>query len=192
MSHAWTIPILFSCVYKDIPIYIAYTYYIAYNWLVNKTIYIRDEDTAVWDRAKELAGEKLAPVIVDGLKKYVAQRETEEAQGRGFERIVLSYQDGDDNLIPKKKAFTGRWIIPTAKPFDLHNEEGSEVDRYAVAITAKNAAVIYYWTEDAEHFFGKHFRVFPSLKDAAANLDVKWAAIKAIETIGVPVDELDI
>jgi hypothetical protein len=163
-----------------------------YNWFVNKTIYIRDEDTPLWDRAKELAGEKLAPVIVDGLRKYVAQREAEEAAARGFERIVLSYQDADDNLIPKKKAFTGKWIIPTTKPFDLHDEDGSETDRYAVAITAKNAAVIYHWTEDGEHFFGKHFRVFPSLKDAAADKHVRWAAIKAIETIGVPVDELDI
>jgi len=34
--------------------------------------------------------------------------------------------------------------------------------------------------------------VFPSFKDAAADKHVKWAAIQAIETIGVPVEELDI
>jgi len=160
--------------------------------IVNKTIYIRDEDIPVWDRAKELAGDKLAPVIVDGLKRYVAQKEVEEAEARGLERIVLSFQDADDNWIPKKKAFTGKWIIPIEKPYELCDEDGSEVDRYAVAITAKNAVVFYYWTVDGEHFFGKHFRVFNSLRDAAADKNVKLAAIKTIETIGVPVEELDI
>jgi len=159
---------------------------------MNKTIYVRDEDTPVWDRAKELAGEKLAPVIIDGLKKYIAQKEAEEAVTRGLERILLSFQDADDNLIPKKKAFNGKWIIPITKPFDVSDEDGSEIDRYAVAITAKNAVVICYWKEDPEHFYGKHFKVFPSFKDAAADKHVKWAAIQAIETIGVPVEELDI
>jgi hypothetical protein len=158
---------------------------------VNKTIYIRDEDTPVWERAKELAGDKLAPIIVDGLKKYVAQKEAEEAEAKGFQRIVLSFQDADDNLIPKKKAFTGKWIIPVEKPYDIH-DDGSEVDRYAVALTPKNAVVIYYWTEDGEHFFGKSFKVFSSFQDAAAYKRTKWAAIQAIEKIGVPVEELDI
>jgi hypothetical protein len=159
---------------------------------LNKTIYIRDEELPVWDRAKELAGDKLAPIIVNGLKKYIAQKEAEEAEERGFERVVLSFQDADDNFIPKKKAFMGKWIIPPHKSYDVHDEDGPTVDSYAVAITAKNAVVIYYWTEDHENTYGKHFKVFPSFQAAAASRNVKWAAIRAIETIGVPTEELDI
>ena len=145
----------------------------------------------MWERAKGLAGDKLAPVIVDGLRKYVAQKESEDAESRGFERIVLSFQDADDHLFPKKKAFVGRWLLPAETPYRASDDRG-RYEHYAVAVTPKNAAVFYYWTEDDEHFYGRHFKVFPSLMDAAADRELRWAAIKAIETVGVPVEELDI
>jgi hypothetical protein len=159
---------------------------------VNKTIYIRDEDVPVWERAKGLAGDKLAPVVVDGLRKYVAQKESEDAESRGFERIVLSFQDADDYMVPKKKAFMGKWLIPADAPFRVFDDDGREFEEYAVAVTPRNAAVFYYWTEEGQYFHGRHFKVFPSLKDAAADQRLRWAAIKAIETVGVPVEELDI
>ena len=149
--------------------------------------------SAGWEPcSRRLPWIKLAPIIVDGLKGYVAKKEAEEAQTRGFERILLAYQDADDNLIPKKKAFTGKWVISPEDPYDTAYENGIETDRYAVAVTAKNAVVMYYWTEDGEHFYGRHFKVFPSFTEAAADNDVKWAAIKAVQKIGVPVEELDI
>lgn len=160
---------------------------------MNKTVYIRDEDEPIWDRARELAGAKgISQIVVASLKVFINMKEAKEAETKGFERIVLSYQDADDNLIPKKKAFMGKWIILPNKPYDLHEEDGSSVDRYTVALTPKGSAVFHCWTDDGEHFLGKHFLTFPSLHDAAADDRVKWAAIKAIEQIGVPVEELDI
>ena len=159
---------------------------------MNKTVYLRDEEGPIWERARELASDKLSPVIVAGLKRFIAEKEADEAGAKGFERIVLSFQDAADNLIPKKKAFMGKWIISPKKPYKQHTEDGAEVDSYAVALTPKNAAVLYYWTEDGDHFFGKRLRVFPSLHDAAADPSVQWAALKAIEQIGVTVEELDI
>ena len=159
---------------------------------MNKTVYLRDDEGPIWERARELASDKLSPVIVAGLKRFLAEKEAEEVEAKGFERIVLSFQDADDNLIPKKKAFMGKWIISPHKPYEQRTEDGAEVDSYAVAITPKNAAAFYYWTDDGEHFFGKRFRVFASLHDAAADTGVQWAALKAIGQIGVPVEELDI
>lgn len=172
---------------------IVYTYTMWHACVVNKTIYIRDEDVPVWDRAKELAGEKLAPIIVEGLKKFVIEKKLEQTVAKGFERIVLSFQDADDNLIPKKKAFSGKWIIPPVKPLRVTSEDGNEADFfYCVATTPKDAAVFYYWSEDGEHFYGKHFAVFSSLRAAAADSNLRWVTAKAIEQIGVPVEELDI
>lgn len=95
-------------------------------------------------------------------------------------------------MLPKKKAFIGKWIFHPSKPYDLYDEDGSEVDRYAVAVSAKGAAVIYYWTESPERVSGKRFRIFSSLEDAATDSDLRPAAIEAIEKLGVPVEELDI
>jgi hypothetical protein len=159
---------------------------------MNKTIYVRDEDAPVWDRAKELAGDKLSPVIMDGLKRFVTEKEAEEAEMKGFERIVVRFNDSEDRAIPKAKAFNGKWIFPPTKPFKQSNEQGDNLYYSAVALTAKGAAVFYTWEEDHEGRGCYGFTVFPSLEDAAGEQRVKWAAIQAMEVLGVPVEELDI
>jgi hypothetical protein len=77
---------------------------------MNKTIYVRDEDAEVWERARALAGE-LSPVITSLLKTFVAAKEVETL---GFERIVLRYRDRG---LPKAQAFMGRWLIPPGTPW---------------------------------------------------------------------------
>lgn len=38
---------------------------------MNKTLYIRDEDAEIWDRARKIApGGKLSPIIVEALRRY--------------------------------------------------------------------------------------------------------------------------
>lgn len=159
---------------------------------MNKTIYIRDEDVSVWDRAKELAGDKLAPVIVQGLKKFIAEKEVEATAAKGFERLELKFNDSMAHYIPKKKAFVGRWLYAPDKPADFYTQEGDRAYRYAVALTAKGNVVIYSWEEDGESQWNNKFEVFPSLEAAAANNDTNNVARKAIRELGVPVEELDI
>ena len=159
---------------------------------MNKTIYIRDEDEPVWDRAKELAGAKgISTIIVASLKKYIQQKEAKEAETKGFERITVSFNDSDAHGIPRIKAFHGKWIYPPAKPEKIYDEDGNTQWSYSVAITARGSAVIY-WVEEDAHSRAQHFRVYSSLELAAADSDVNWAARKAIETLGVPVEELNI
>ena len=160
--------------------------------IMNKTIYIRDEDEPIWDRARELTGAKgISSAIVQGLKKFIAQKDAEEAEAKGFERITVKFDDADSHFIPRVKAFHGKWIIPPAKPTVQEDAEGDMRWSYSVAITAKGAAVIY-WMQEEEDSRAQHFKVFPSLEVAVADSDVNWAARKAIEVLGVPVEELDI
>jgi|ERR1039457_6587576 hypothetical protein len=159
---------------------------------MNKTVYIRDEDEPIWDRARELTGAKgVSSVIVHGLKRYIAEREAKEAEGKGFERIKVSFNDADAHHIPKIKVFHGKWIIPPTKPEQVYNEEGTTQWSYSVAITAKGAVVVY-WVEEDSETIAQRFKVYPSLEVAAADSEVNWAARKAIEEMGVPVEELDI
>ena len=160
--------------------------------IMNKTIYIRAEDEPIWDRARELTGAKgISSAIVQGLKKFIAQKDAEEAEAKGFERITVKFEDADSHFIPRAKAFHGKWIIPPTKPAVQENEEGNMRWSYSVAITAKGAAVVYWMQEEEDHR-AQHFKVFPSLEVAVADSGVNWAVRKAIEVLGVPVEELDI
>jgi hypothetical protein len=62
---------------------------------------------------------------------------------------------------------------------------------YAVGVTAKGAAVVCSWKDDPAGQ-GYRFSVYPSLEQAAADDRVSYAAGKALEALGVPVEELDI
>ncbi len=167
---------------------------------MNRTIYIKDEDSPIWDRARELAGEKLSPVIIAFLKQYILEK---EALAKGFEKIRVSFRDADQNYVPKIKAFNGRWIFPPEKPFESNSMQDFHDDDlrrcFAVALTAKGSVVVYAWlidtSEDADAPDGKcseRFLVYPSLEKAAADLHVNSAIVSAIDKIGVPVEELDI
>jgi hypothetical protein len=158
---------------------------------MNKTIYIRDEDVSVWERARELAGDKLAPIIMTGLKRFIAEREAQEAAAKGFERIELEFNDADDHFIPKIKAFNGRWIIPKTKPHKVTNEDGDRQWSYSLALTLKGSTVVYWIDEDREGR-AEHFRVFSSLRAAAEDREVNSVARRAIKEMGIQVEELDI
>lgn len=158
---------------------------------MNKTIYIRDEDIGVWDKARELAGEKLSPVIIAALKRFVSEN---EGVARGFERIVVQYADSANHNIPRAKAFIGRWIIPPEEDFSriVHDEFGSTKTFAAVAITAKTRVVVYSRTE-YEGTETESFDVFDSLELAAAKGHSNSAIIcAAMERQGVPIEDLDI
>jgi hypothetical protein len=159
---------------------------------VNKTLYIRDEDTLVWDRARELAGDKLSPLIVAGLKRFIAEKEAEEAESKGFGRIEISYNDADHHGIPKRKAFTGKWIYTPEKPLELTTEQGEKSYCYAIGQTAKRNFAFLSWETDWEGKSNYRFQVFPSLEAAAADNDLNTAARQAIKKLGVAVEELDI
>jgi len=158
---------------------------------MNKTIYVRDEDVATWERAKELAGEKLAPIIAEALRRFVAEK---EAEPRGFGRIELSFNDGDSKGLPRRKAFFGRWVFPPDKPECLSDVTGSGRDRYcAVAITAKGALVTLSWTVDVDcERSWERFQFYESFESAVEDRECRWAVIAAREKLGVPVEELDI
>lgn len=158
---------------------------------MNKTLYIRDEDIQIWDRARELAGEdKLSPIIVAGLKKFIANKEAEEAESRGFGRIEVSYNDVAQHGIPKRKAFTGKWIYTPKEPLRLSGDYTSYY--YAIAQTAKGNFAFLSWEEGPDGKGYDHFQVFPSLEAAAADNDLNAAAHLTIKKLGVAVEELDI
>ncbi len=155
---------------------------------MNKTIYVRDEDVPIWDRAKELAGDKLAPVIMDGLRKFVA---TKELEGNGYERIEVRFRDSNANNLPTAKAFIGRWIFPPDQPLSFDEFAGPS-QYYAVAQTAKNRLAVLSWVVDGVYDPRYEFYVFHDIDGLrAAGLHPNLAP-EIVEKVGVEVEELDI
>jgi hypothetical protein len=161
---------------------------------MNKTIYIKDADAQIWDRAREIAHDRLSPIIVEALKAIIAR---EEADRAGLQRIIVNYDDGEANKLPRSKAFYGKWIIPPDKPYVLTQEFPHEWDSYAVAITPKQNLVVYKKCE-GEHpakdyqWRREYFYTFSSFEEAVASQDVRPAIIEARKRLGVPTEELDI
>src|SRR5258705_13417546 len=106
---------------------------------MNKTLYLKDEDGPIWDRARELSNDKVSQIIVSALKNFVAQREAEAA---GYERIVVEYNDAHDGGRPRGKAFFGRWLIPPIERFQPGGPLTADLYWYAVGETAKGGVVI--------------------------------------------------
>jgi len=158
---------------------------------MNKTLYLRDEDGPIWDRAREFAGDKLSAYIVRTLKDFVVEM---EAKGKGFERIVLPFRDAEANGKPVIKAFYGRWIFPEDKPYRIFDDEDrTSGTEYAIAITAKNGVVVLNWDFDPEgRTWRRFFRVFLGFEEGIADPNVSSAVAAAYERVGVPVEELDI
>jgi hypothetical protein len=159
---------------------------------MNKTVYLRDDEVPVWEKARELSGDKLSPVIVAALKEYIDKTEAEK---RGFERIVIGFRDSEDNGLQKKKAFFGRWIIPPGDKWHAVDDDGSS-SYPNVAETAKGNLVIhereFRFDGAGDEYTIERFGVFESFSEMAANNSFRYAAYEANKRRGVPIEELDI
>jgi hypothetical protein len=162
---------------------------------VNKTLYLKDEDAPIWDKAREFAGDKLSAHVVVYLKKFVTHK---EATAQGFKRIVLTYRE--QGKLPRAKAFYGRWLIAPedywdAAAADPDPEHGP--DYYSVAITAKNSIVVFNFKGNVQeahrpYEWGNLF-VFGSLEKAIeCDAIPRELIVQAAERVGVEVEELDI
>jgi EXLDI family protein len=52
----------------------------------NKTIYVSDDDLALYQRAQELAGSNLSAAISTALRRYV---EVEEGRAQGYDEVIV-------------------------------------------------------------------------------------------------------
>ncbi len=177
---------------------------------MNKTVYLRDDEVPIWERARELADDKLSPIIVSALKSFILQK---EAEAKDFQRIVFKYLDADAKDFPKAKGFYGKWIFsPNSR---LHQDQSSilpisklrAMGGYAVALTAKGGVVVVLYVQPSslglaaalslglgglDDLERARFKTFPSLGHAAADAECSSAIHAAITAMGLPVEELDI
>jgi hypothetical protein len=106
--------------------------------LPNKTIYVREADTELWEEAEQLAGGNVSGLIADALRRYVDEEKRRE-QGMG--KIDLDLSRGK---IARKVWFEGRWLVEPdedkTRPADPAGEAGFY---YGVALTKRGNIAVY-------------------------------------------------
>ncbi len=162
---------------------------------MNKTVYLRDDEVPIWEKARELSGDKLSPIIVNALRRFVAE---EEGRPRKHERIEFHYNDTAKHGLPSAKAFLGKWLVPPEERWeDAFEAMGKTEDDphiyYAVAITAKDNVVVCSFTAwDGQALVGRTLDVYPSFEEALARDAPYGPVADAMQRRGIPIEELDI
>jgi hypothetical protein len=159
---------------------------------VNKTLYVRDEDAPVWEKARELVGEKLSSFLTNYLKGFVSEKEAEAA---GFERIPLNFRE--EGGLPRAVAFSGRWLIDPEESFDDDAIDFGPLHKptcYGVAVTPKKNVAVFRFRggkgNDGFYVWGV-FDVVGSFELAAERYSSEVIAT-AMKRMGIKVQELDI
>jgi hypothetical protein len=90
----------------------------------NRTIYVADDDAALFQRAQELSGDSLSAVIARAVRRFV---ESEEGRRHGFEEVTVQVgpfgartkkRFGGIRLAGWKRMTDGSRIIPNAQASD--------------------------------------------------------------------------
>ena len=161
-----------------------------------RTLYVKEEDQLIWDKAKEVIGDgRLSTYLTSHLRTLVADQ---EAAAQGYKRILLSFNESG---IPRKLAFYGRWLVSLSNPFEVRHCETAESaeeewsEFWAVAITQKHNIVIFNFGQQDEtgDFKWGHLNIYDSFEKAnSAKTTPDGLIAAAIKALGVQVEELDI
>lgn len=145
----------------------------------NKTIYIREGDTELWEKAEKLAGGSVSSLIADALRRYVEEENRKEQMD--METIEINLGGGKYSEGPHGAQFVGRWLV---SPVDEIRtlEEGSDLGvYYGVALTQRGKIAVY--TGHVNELYPYRLYTYDSLEEAEENgvpTDVLAAAAAAM------------
>jgi hypothetical protein len=106
----------------------------------NKTIYIREADAEVWQRAEKLAGDSVSALITDALRRYVEEEELKERTG--MESIEVEFWGPEES--PYYATFVGRWLLWPDESETRTGEPGYDLGAYyGVALTRRGNIAVY-------------------------------------------------
>ncbi len=118
----------------------------------NRTIYVSDDDQALFKRAQELAGDNLSAAITNALKRYV---EVEDARNAGFDEVIVKVGIGAGRKVRFTGVLLGEWIDTEGERFEHYRVFRGPTGKFALHV------------ERAEHF---------EMRDAQGNPLTGWRA----------------
>jgi hypothetical protein len=107
-----------------------------------KTIYVKEEDMPIFERAAEIAGDSLSSIITDAVRDYVRRKEAEDSEMREIILEIGTWPNHGDNNT-KKVAFIG---VSLEEMTPFKGQTNSRDDRgvdWKLYLTKKGKYVIY-------------------------------------------------
>jgi len=106
----------------------------------NKTIYVKEEDLPIYERAAKIAGDSLSGVIADALKEYVLRKDIE---GAGIKETIIEIGTwrSDEDKDTKKVIFEGEKLAELTE-YDEPNDKTSGTD-WELYKTKKGKYLVY-------------------------------------------------
>jgi hypothetical protein len=144
----------------------------------NKTIYVREADTEVWEKAERLAGGSVSALIAEALRRYV--EEVEQKEQLDMESIEVELWGPEDR--PYEAAFVGRWLLWPDEGETRTREPGYDAGAYyGVALTRRgNIAVYVRHVNDGFAPILKKFSTFEEAEDEGIPGDILATAASEI------------
>jgi len=165
----------------------------------NKTLYMRDEDTPLWERAElaaETSRQSLSQLVTAALRHYLPTICTpgdamEDIHVMVGDRVPPSHQviDGETGRLlhghppspadyPRAEAFTGRWLVPPGGEAQSRATLQTTGYCYGVALTRRRQIAVYRYHPEALR--PATLEAFPSLEEADLPADVEEKAATAL------------
>jgi hypothetical protein len=153
----------------------------------NKTLYIRDEDMPVWERAEHAAErtrQSVSQLVTASLRHYLPTIYTPEDEMEDI-RVMVGDRVPPQHGSPSSakdythtEAFTGRWLVPPGEESRSRFTRETTGYCYAVAQTRRGQIAMYRYHPDALR--PATLEVFASLDDADLPLDINEKAAVAL------------
>lgn len=109
-----------------------------------KTIYVADENLALFARAEELGGESLSAVIADALRRYVDQK---EAEAQGYEEHIIEVGRWKEDT--RQVKVIGRVIASMTQQYGQTSSRDDRGTDYQIYQTRSGKIVVWWehWTK---------------------------------------------
>jgi hypothetical protein len=132
----------------------------------NKTIYIREADREIWERAEKLAGGSVSALITQALKRYIKEEELREQVGLENIVVELAHSSGHGwEETAYEAQFVGRWLLDPEIDETKTAEPGYDAGAYyGVALTERGNIAVY--TRHVNDRFAPILKVYGSFEEA--------------------------
>ena len=138
----------------------------------NKTIYVREADAELWEKAEKLAGGSLSGLITEAVRRYTEEEERkEQTKMETIEtvepiEVELAGRRGRDwEATAYKAQFVGEWLLDPDPDGTRTGEPGYDAGAYyGVALTERGNIAVY--TRHVNDGFAPTLNVYDTFETA--------------------------